>query len=93
MFSATCDWFCTDGSQIQEATTAKKEAFEKWQQSKDRMMKIRKCIRSQRKSARKLWLLRKKKHNAELYKKQYTAEGNKIIYKLAKTRNRRAKDS
>ena len=29
---------------------------------------------------------------AELYKKQDTAEGNKIIYKLAKTRNRRTKD-
>ena len=53
-----------------------------------KMMKIRKCIRSQRKIARKLW------HNyAELYKKLDTAEGNKIIYKLAKTRNRRTKDT
>ena len=55
------------------------------------MMKIRKCIRSHRKSARKRWILRKKKHNAELYKNPNTAEGNKGIYKQ-KTKNRRTKD-
>ena len=45
-----------------------------------------------KKECKKAVVIAKEDARAELYKKPNTAEGNKIIYKLAKTRNRRTKD-
>ena len=45
-----------------------------------------------KKECNKAVAIAKEESYAELYKKLYTAEGNKIIYQLAKTRNRRTKD-
>ena len=47
------------------------------------MMKIRKCIRPKE---------RVQEAHAEINKKLDTADGNKIIYKQANTRNRRTTD-
>ena len=44
------------------------------------------------KECNKAVVIAKEEAYAELYKKLDTAEGNKIIYKLANTRNRRSKD-
>ena len=73
-----------------EATTAKKEAFEKWQQSKDGEDKeVYKVSKEECKKT--VAIFKKEEACAELYKKLDTAEGNKIIYKLAKTKSRRTK--
>ena len=45
-----------------------------------------------KKECKKAVAIAKEEAYAELYKKLDTAEGNKIIYKLAKTRNIRTKD-
>ena len=51
------------------------------------------CPRSSaKKECKKAVAVAKEEAYAELYKKLDTAEGNKIIYKLANTRNSRAKD-
>ena len=76
--------------QIQEATTAKKEAFKKWPQSKDDEDK--EVYKVTEKECKKAVAIAKEDAYAELYKKLDPVEGNKITYKLAKTRNRRTKD-
>ena len=81
-------WWWTD--QILEVTTAKKEAFKKWQQSKDGEDK--EVYKVTKKECKKVVAIAKEEAYAELYKKLDTAEGNKIIYKLTKTGYRRAKD-
>ncbi len=81
-------WWWTD--QILEVTTAKKEAFKKWPQSKDDEDK--EVYKVTEKECKKAVTIAKEEAYAELCKELDTVEGNKITYKLAKTRNRRTKD-
>ena len=81
-------WWWTD--QIQDATTAKKKAFKKWQLSKEDEDK--EVYKTRKKECKKTVAIAKDEAYAELYEKLDSPEGNKIIYKLSKTRNRRTKD-
>ena len=81
-------WWWTD--QIQDATTAKKKAFKKWQLSKEDEDK--EVYKTRKKECKKAVAIAKDEAYAELYEKLDSPEGNKIINKLSKTRNRRTKD-
>ena len=81
-------WWWTD--QIHDATTAKKKAFKKWQISKEDEDK--EVYKTRKKECKKAVAIAKDEAYAELYEKLDSPEGNKIIYKLSKTRNRRTKD-
>ena len=82
-------WWWTD--QTHKATTAKKVAFKKWQQSKDE--EDREVNKATNKVSKKAVVIAKEEaYYAAPYKELDTAEGNKMIHKLAKTRNRRTKD-
>ena len=76
--------------QVKEATKAKKDSFTEWQLSGEDQ--DREQYKVKKKEAKKGEAIAKENAYEDLYQKLDSREGTDMIYKLAKTRNRRTKD-
>ena len=76
--------------QVKESTKAKKDAFKKWQLSGEEQ--DHKLYKVKKRESKKSVAIAKENAYEDLYQKLDSIEGTDMIYKLAKTRNRRTKD-
>ena len=75
--------------QVKESTKAKKDAFKKWQLSGEEQ--DHEQYKVKKKESKKAVVIAKENAYEDLYQKLDSREGTDMIYKLAKTRNRRTK--